>query len=68
MWLVVGCFLAIAFLDIGFLVKRTRRELVVYGFFFAFVFILTLLQTMGVQIPSPIMLFDVFLKEIHLSY
>ncbi len=69
-FLLIIAFAGIALYEVpGLVRKKYWREFAVFSFFFLLAFVLALLQTVGVKIPSPIKGIQYVIKDIlHLSY
>lgn len=63
-------FALIAFMDLPKLIKEKRKkDIIVFSSFFIFAFTIAFLQTIGVDIPSPIKGIQYIIKDVlHLSY
>lgn len=63
-------FAVIGIIEVPGLVKQKHwRDLAVFSAFFIFAFILALLQSMGIKIPSPIKGIVYLIKDVlHLNY
>lgn len=67
--IVIIIFIIIALLELPGLIKGKQwRELIVFSGLFVFAFIIAFLQSMGIEVPSPIKGIISFLKYIHISY
>ncbi len=68
--LLILVFIIIALIEIpGLIRKKYWRELIVFSFFLLLVFIMTLLQIMGIKLPNPVKGLEYLIKEVfHLSY
>ena len=69
-FLLILVFIVIALIEIPSLIrKKYWRELVVFLFFLLFVFIMTLLQIIGIKLPNPVKGLEYLIKDVlHLSY
>ena len=69
-FLLIIVFIGIAFFEVPELIrKKYWRELTAFSFFFLLAFILSLLQTIDVKIPSPMKGIQYLIKDIlHLNY
>jgi uncharacterized membrane protein len=69
-FLLLAVFICIALIEIPKMVRnKHRRELAAFLVFFALAFVLSLLQTAGVKIPSPMKGIEYVVKDIlHLGY
>lgn len=69
-FLLIMVFIAIVLLEVpGLIRKKYWRELTVFSLLLLLAFILSLLQTMGVKIPSPMKGIQYLIKDIlHLNY
>lgn len=53
----------------GIIKRRIRRELIIYSTIFVLVFVLAVLVTVGVRIPSPIKAIQAFYRDVlHMSF
>jgi len=69
-FLLIMVFIGIVFFEVpGLIRKKYWRELTVFSFFLLLAFILSLLQTIDVKIPSPMKGIQYVVKDLlHLSY
>ena len=69
-FLLIMVFVGIALFEVPGLIKKKHwRELIAFSLFLLLAFILTLLQTIGVKIPSPMKSIQYLVKDLlHLSY
>lgn len=69
-FMLIMFFIGVVFIEVPELIrKKYWRELTVFSLLLLLAFILSLLQTMGVKIPSPMKGIQYLIKDIlHLSY
>ena len=69
-FLLIIVFIGVVLIEVpGLIRKKHWRELVVFSLFLLAAFIMTLLQTIGVKLPSPFNGINILIRDIlHLNY
>lgn len=69
-FLLILVFIVIGLIEVPVLIRNKHwRELIAFSFFLLVAFIMTLLQTLGVKLPSPLNSINYLIKDIlHLNY
>jgi len=69
-FLLVSAFIGVILFEVPSLIRNKHwRELIVFSIFLSIAFVMALLATLGVKLPSPSKGIDYFVKDIlHLNY